>query len=196
MKGVVMTLLAVAAYSGLHSLLATTAMKSLLENLLGKRMRRIYRLFYNLIAGITFLPVLAIVVKYPGRVLYQIPMPWLALFIAGQVFGAVAILVGLLQTNALHFLGLRQIFLDDDLAPTELVVTGLYRWVRHPLYTAGLILIWFMPYMTTSLLALNIGLSFYLYVGSFFEERRLLEEYGEAYREYQAQVPRLFPRIG
>jgi protein-S-isoprenylcysteine O-methyltransferase Ste14 len=76
-----------------------------------------------------------------------------------------------------------------------LVTTGLYRHVRHPLYTAGLAFLWLSPVMTTTLMALYAGLSVYLYVGSLFEERRLQAEFGPAYAEYQKRVPRLFPRL-
>jgi protein-S-isoprenylcysteine O-methyltransferase Ste14 len=39
-------------------------------------------------------------------------------------------------------------------------------------------------------------LSVYLYVGTFFEERRLVREFGDDYRAYQRQVPRLIPWRG
>jgi protein-S-isoprenylcysteine O-methyltransferase Ste14 len=69
----------------------------------------------------------------------------------------------------------------------------MYRWVRHPLYFWGLVFIWLMPQMTVNRLALFAVFSVYLYVGTFFEERRLVEEFGDDYREYQRRVPRLIP---
>jgi protein-S-isoprenylcysteine O-methyltransferase Ste14 len=72
----------------------------------------------------------------------------------------------------------------------------LYRWVRHPLYLWGLVFIWLTPQMTVNRLALVVGFSVYLYIGTFFEERRLVEEFGDDYREYQRQVPRLIPWRG
>jgi protein-S-isoprenylcysteine O-methyltransferase Ste14 len=65
--------------------------------------------------------------------------------------------------------------------------------VRHPLYTAGLIFIWLIPIMSSNLLALNVGITLYLYIGSIFEERKLLAEWGDEYRTYQRKVPRLIP---
>jgi protein-S-isoprenylcysteine O-methyltransferase Ste14 len=47
--------------------------------------------------------------------------------------------------------------------------------------------------MTTSLLAFNLAGTIYLYVGSIFEERRLIAEFGDDYRKYQQQVPRFIP---
>jgi protein-S-isoprenylcysteine O-methyltransferase Ste14 len=74
-----------------------------------------------------------------------------------------------------------------------LVISGLYRYVRHPLYTAGLLFIWLTPVMTTSVMAMNLALTVYIYIGSSFEEQRLVAEYGQSYQQYQKQVPRLIP---
>jgi protein-S-isoprenylcysteine O-methyltransferase Ste14 len=57
-------------------------------------------------------------------------------------------------------------------------------------------LIWLTPQMTVNRLTLFVVLSIYLYVGTFFEERRLVAEFGDDYREYQRQVPRLIPWRG
>ena len=113
----------------------------------------------------------------------------------GQSIAVIMLIVGLLQTGAFQFLGLRQIMSTNEDEVSELVVKGLYRWVRHPLYSAGLLFIWFTPLMTTSLLTLNLGLTIYIYLGSVFEERRLRREFGSAYEQYQINVPRLVPRI-
>ncbi len=161
---------------------------------------RWYRLVYNILGGVTFLPLLAMLAFLPDRVLYTLPPPWLWLALLGQLLALAGILYGLWQTNIWHFLGLCQL-LDLPLNGREdcrppLIVFGLYRWVRHPLYSWGLVLIWLTPHMTVNRLALFAALSVYLYVGTFFEERRLVAEFGDDYREYQRQVPRLIPWRG
>jgi protein-S-isoprenylcysteine O-methyltransferase Ste14 len=47
--------------------------------------------------------------------------------------------------------------------------------------------------MSVNLLALNAGLTAYLYVGAMVEERKLRAEYGETYSRYQAETPMLIP---
>ena len=79
-------------------------------------------------------------------------------------------------------------------SPPQLVLTGLYRWMRHPIYTAGLLFIWLMPVMTANLLALNIGLTIYFIIGALFEERKLVREFGEEYLQYRKVTPMLIPR--
>ena len=79
--------------------------------------------------------------------------------------------------------------------PTRLTTDGLYRHVRHPLYSAGFVFLWLTPVMTSTLLALFACLSLYLYIGSVFEEQRLVAEFGPAYQDYRRRVPRLVPRL-
>jgi protein-S-isoprenylcysteine O-methyltransferase Ste14 len=73
------------------------------------------------------------------------------------------------------------------------VKEGLYRWVRHPLYTAGLVFIWLSPVMSANLLVFFAGLSAYLVIGAFFEERKLIHAYGDAYRRIQQTTPMFIP---
>ena len=48
--------------------------------------------------------------------------------------------------------------------------------------------------MTLNRLAFFAVCSAYFYLGSFPEERKLVQEFGEAYRRYQRAVPRMIPR--
>lgn len=195
MSGPVLTLTAVLLYGAFHSLLASPPVKAAARRWLGTPGTRLYRLTFNLIATVTLLPVLAVPAANPGTSIYQLETPWLSMALIGQGIALVLLAIGLLQTDPWHFLGIRQLVATEPDKPPALLVKGLYRWVRHPLYTAGLLFIWLTPWMTTSLLALNFGLTLYILVGSWFEERRLLTEFGSAYAEYQQRVPRLIPGI-
>lgn len=188
-------LLAVTLYGILHSLLASKGAKSLAQRWLGASADRGYRLAYNLFAGVSLLPVLVLPVLLPDSPLYRIPSPWSYLALAVQGLALLALLVGLWQTGVWSFLGLEQLLRPPGSGDSQLVIRGLYRWVRHPLYTAGLVFLWFTPLMTVNLLALYIGLSLYLVIGAYFEERRLLREYGASYAEYQRHTPMLVPRL-
>jgi protein-S-isoprenylcysteine O-methyltransferase Ste14 len=184
--------LAVATYGLLHSLLASASVKRWFRTRLGPSVDRFYRLAYNLFALVSFVPVLALLVWRPGAVVYRLGPPWIAIAVTGQLLSAALLGIGLLQANAWSFLGLQPL-MGTSQAPSRLVTTGLYRWVRHPLYTAGLLLIWLTPLMTSGLLAFNLVLTAYVVAGSRLEERRLVAEFGADYHAYQRQVPSLFP---
>lgn len=186
-------LAAVGVYGLLHSFLAALGTKESTRHWFGPTADRWYRLVYNLVAVITLLPVLALPALLPDRQLYVIPAPWIYLTGALQLLALAALGVGLLQTGALHFLGLEQVFKKPSVEQRRMVTGGMYRWVRHPLYTAGLVLIWFIPVMTVNLFALNAGLTIYLITGTIFEERKLVREFGDEYLEYREQIPMLVP---
>lgn len=188
-------LLAVVVYGFVHSLLATLAAKARARQWFGPGADRWYRLAYNFFGIVTFLPILGLVAAYPGDRLYVIPAPWSYLALAGQLFALLALLIGLLQTGIWSFLGFEQMLVAGKTPQSVMVTGGLYRWVRHPLYTAGLVFIWLTPIMTSGLLALNIGLTIYLVVGAYYEERKLAREFGAVYTQYQKETPMLIPGL-
>lgn len=194
MLGPGLTLLAVTLWAALHSLLASNRAKAAARRRLGPAADRSFRLLYNLIGVLTLLPVLGIPALLPGAMLYAFPAPWATVAFILQFLALLLILVGLMQTGVLGFLGIEQLVRSNPGAAPPLQVAGLYAWARHPLYSAGLAFIWLTPIMTASTLALFLGLTLYIYIGSIFEERRLVSEFGEPYREYQRRVPRLIPR--
>ncbi|GAP13092.1 putative protein-S-isoprenylcysteine methyltransferase [Longilinea arvoryzae] len=188
-------------YGVVHSLLASHTAKRLAEARWGAAARRWYRLGFSLLAGfLLLLPILWLAWKLPDRVIYRIPFPALILSGLIQLGAALALLAGLLQTGVMRFLGVGQALHPETAGPLiagrrpqELVVDGVYRRVRHPLYTCGLVIIWLSPVMSWNLLALNVGMTGYILIGIYFEERKLLAEFGEAYAEYKRRTPALIP---
>lgn len=104
-------------------------------------------------------------------------------------------MVGLFQTDLGKFAGLRQIISPAGEKNGKLVITGLYRHMRHPLYTFGLLFIWLTPMMTVNMLVVYISSTLYIIIGAYFEERKLLREFGDAYAEYQSNTPMLIPKL-
>lgn len=189
----ILILLAVFIYGLVHSLLASLWAKEQTRRWFGGLADRWYRILYNLIAVASFLPVFALLVLLPDRGFYRIPFPWALITLIFQGLAVFILLAGLLQTGIWSFLGFNQLVKPEGENPPILVVSGLYRWVRHPLYTAGLLIIWLSPLMTNNILALNTGLTLYIIIGAFFEERKLVREYGEAYIRYRKATPMLIP---
>lgn len=193
MNAFILILFACALYGLLHSFLAARWLKAWVRQRWGEGFYRWYRLLYNLIVSLTFLPILALLAWLPDRTLYVIPFPWSLVTGFVQLLAVAMILAALGQSGLISFLGLDAFFSQPSPANEKLVVTGLYAWVRHPVYTAGLVFLWLTPILTRNLMALNIGLTLYLLVGAWLEERKMVAEFGEAYRQYQQRVPMLIP---
>ncbi len=104
---------------------------------------------------------------------------------------------GGLSLKAFDPLGIRPV-LDRmrNKAPVAVPFTasGAYRLVRHPLYLFSILMIWSCPDLTTDRLMFNILWTVWIVVGAFMEERDLVAEFGDTYREYQKRVPMFIPR--
>ena len=83
--------------------------------------------------------------------------------------------------------------------PKELVATGLYHYVRNPIYLGVLIIIigyflwfktiWMLGYAVVAFLVLHLFVIYY-------EEPTLRKKFGTTYENYLNSVPRWIPRIG
>ncbi len=76
-----------------------------------------------------------------------------------------------------------------------LVTRGIHRYVRHPLYSAMFLMFWGRAFDEAALMTALWG-TLYLVIGTIFEERKLLQIYGEDYARYSAAVPRYVPLRG
>ena len=154
---------------------------------------RAYRLLYNIFSAVSIAPVLYLLLTIPDRDLYRIPTPWSWLLLLGQGLSALLLVVALLQTDVLSFVGLRQLIEAEK--PGALVVSGMYRYMRHPLYTFGLGLLWFSAEISVNRFVVSLAFTLYILIGIYFEERKLLREFGAAYADYKSVTPMLIPRL-
>ncbi len=157
---------------------------------------RFYRLFFNLVAIVTIIPVILY-----GRSLHApVVFRWEGFMIVFQFFllamGIVLWLAGARHYDMFQFLGLRQIRTGAShsalTATGRLHTTGILRITRHPWYLGTIMLLWAGDLNVSTLIG-NIILTIYLIVGTLLEERRLVLEFGDDYRRYQKQVSMLFP---
>ena len=82
-------------------------------------------------------------------------------------------------------------------AAHTLVTRGPYRWVRHPFYLATALAVVANTLVTANwFLALTGGITFGLLVlRTRIEEEKLIERFGEDYKEYMKRTGRLLPRL-
>jgi protein-S-isoprenylcysteine O-methyltransferase Ste14 len=123
--------------------------------------------------------------------------------------GAVALIyAAFLQSDYLEFLRLRQAWRVAltwfgrgaprppfrQFGTQRLEVSGVYGWVRHPMLIGGLIfLVTRRPTLNTLVFALMYAL--YIVIGSYYEERRLIQIFGLDYAAYRKRVGGFVPRL-
>jgi len=197
--------LAFAVYAVIHSALLTPMARAVLEAALGpRRFRGWFRALYSAQAVALFAIFAVYAASLPDTLLLRMGTG-ATVFLWGLRLAALAFLARCVSDfGFLSFLGLSQWgawrrgepVAGDGVDTRELVVTGPYRWVRHPMYSAALVFLWAQPHWTANGLAFAVGASLYLWLGSLLEERRLRACYGEAYRTYERRTPRFLPFAG
>lgn len=185
-----------AAWCFVHSLLISPAVTRWLRARLKERFA-LYRLFYNLFSLVTLAPVIAYGVRVEQRLLFDWPgAGWdtvqTLLFLGGFVlcYGGTAVY------DMKYVLGIRQ-WRDYAAGRPPAVMPfkaeGVMKYVRHPWYSGGILLIWSLGPITDVGLAVRLVITAYLLIGTLLEERKLKAEIGEPYQEYCRQVPMLIP---
>lgn len=154
-----------------------------------------YSLFYSVLATLLFLGILFQALFLPVQ---QIYFPRQFSQYAGYMVataGVIVLLKSIKEIPMMSFLGLKPT--KEDGSKPELVATGIYSQIRHPLYF-GLLAIFLGYFLVSGTLGAMIHLAclvMYLPVGIYFEEKNLVATFGEDYREYQKEVPSFFPKI-
>ncbi len=175
----------------LHSLLAGHSVKRKAQAVMGRHFKH-YRLLYTLFAAVFFIAIIA----------YQLLMKQDYLFkvsffhsIAGWVLGLSGLLLMLVCIRK-YFMNLSGVkSLVQEHAGNTLIISGVHRYVRHPLYLGTFAFIWglFLLVPALSLLIANVIITGYTLIGIYFEESKLVDEFGESYTKYQQTVPRILP---
>lgn len=117
-----------------------------------------------------------------------------------HLLGALFIAVGatLLLTCIYEFAASGRGTLSPADPPKELVVQGLYRYVRNPMYLSVLTILAGEILMTRSIDLVWYALVFFTLTSLFvrgFEEPYLRSRFGESYERYMRDVGRWLPRL-
>lgn len=116
-------------------------------------------------------------------------------------FGAgwLLVLVSTFLINHFELFGLQQVWFHHrgrTAAAPAFRTPFLYRIVRHPLYSGFFLAFWSTPTMTLGHLLLAAGLSVYMLVAIGYEERDLVDTFGDHYRAYRTKTGMLVPGVG
>jgi protein-S-isoprenylcysteine O-methyltransferase Ste14 len=186
------------AFALFHSVTVSEPYERWARGFLGdERFRAYHRLLFTLYSAAATAAALLYARSLPDAPLYRLDgIPRYA-FHALQVCGAALLLWT--PWDLKEFVGLRQWERqrkgeEEAAGRNEQLFTGKgYGLVRHPLYLGCSLLLAFHPDQTQNSAATAAAVIAYFYIGTFFEERRLVRKFGEEYRAYQRRVPRFFP---
>jgi methanethiol S-methyltransferase len=180
-------------YGVLHSVLASIWFKVWAKKRLGT-LFRYYRLLYTLFALITLFLLLLFLFQMPSYRLYN--HNYFTYFLGGcLLFTGLAIMLVCIKKYFLSLSGIRTLAAEKP--ASELIITGIHKYIRHPLYLGTFIFIWglFVMIPTVSLLITNIIITVYTLIGTGYEEKKLEMEFGNSYRQYKKSVPKIIPRF-
>jgi len=172
-----------------HSLMARTGAKAWITRTVPAELERS---LYVWVASLLFLAVCWFWQPLPG-VAWAIDGPWRwvmwFLVVTGIAMTARA-------ASAIGVWELAGVRVPSPDRPVEFKVTGLFGFVRHPIYLAWILMVFGMQRMTYSRLLFAVISTAYLVAAIRWEEASLVEAFGEKYRAYQRQVKsRLLPGI-
>lgn len=136
-----------------------------------------------------------------GAVVWNVSSHPAGLVLSTAVFalGWVLVLASTFQIDHFELFGLKQVWwrLTGRREPAVQFRTPLfYRHVRHPIYLGFILAFWSTPVMTAGHLLFAVMTTGYILVGIWFEERDLVAQFGQRYRDYREQVGMLWPRLG
>lgn len=180
-------------YFLVHSLLASLLLKRWVAGR-WPRLLPAYRLLFNLQSLLLLVPPLYLTYSWQGPDLWRWEGAawWLA---NGAALGALLLFFWSLKYyDSGEFLGTRQWRENQQRVEDQeqFHISPLHRYVRHPWYALGLVLVWSRD-MNAALLISSLSISLYFILGSRLEERKLIAYHGIRYRRYRDRVPGLLP---
>lgn len=186
-------------YAVIHSLLASEKIKNIVSEKTGK-LFAFYRFFYVAFAVI----LLYLLIETAPRldiVIYDLNYPYDLFTLILQLVAVFGFYWAIRYTCAKEFFGFSQIgrYLNGSYSEAEgdenlyLMKLGPYKYMRHPYYFFIILFMLARPFMDLQYLIFCICAVIYFYIGGYYEERKLINKFGNEYLEYMSKVPKIVP---
>ncbi|MGE5521296.1 MAG: methyltransferase family protein [Candidatus Dadabacteria bacterium] len=179
------------AYCVIHSLLASISIKKKIQQKVGYRFKY-YRLFYTIFSFVGLIALTWLQISLPSIRLVQSATLLRIIGVIISMSGIVLMLI-CIKKYFMSLSGFKTLIKEES--STELIITGVHRYVRHPLYLGTFIFLWgsLLIFPLLSWLIAVLIITIYTVWAIKFEEDKLLLEYGSQYKIYMEQVPKLIP---
>ncbi len=177
-----------------HTFMASTQFRNMVVRFLPEAMNRG---LYTLATGVYLFSLIYFWAPIRGELWSVDGIEYFVVMI-GFAFGWGFLFLATFMIDHFELFGLKQAycyFKQRKNPPLSFVKSGFYAYVRHPIMTGLLVGMWCIPEMSYNLLVLAIGFTLYVFVGVYFEERKLKRVLGDVYQDYCQQVGGLVPKI-
>ena len=189
---IVVNLLLVAQFGASHSVMARRGFKQWIQQYIPACAERAT---FVLVAGLSMAFLVWNWQSIPGTAWHvtnpvAVPILW-----GLNLFGIGYLLASSFVTNHFELFGLRQAWLNFrriPYQPLQFKQVWMYRYSRHPMMLGILLTVWCMPEMSITRLVIASLMTAYVFIGVFFEERSLVQEFGDTYREYRKRIGMFF----
>ena len=190
-----------------HSLLARPVTKRFIQKTFGMTFERnLYPLLYFISQCIVFLAVYDLIKHLkPGYVVYEAPpKAEFVIYFMNKLFNLFLIItvfhfdIGKFTgvDQLIQLLSLKKISHEKNKKPAELNSAYLYRYIRHPMYLGILLVFLTSTTIYTDIFFLNLFcILAYIEIGSHFEEKSLVKQFGKQYAGYQNKTKKYIPGL-
>ena len=176
-----------------HTVMARKSFKEKWTNLVPQHLERSTYVLFSSVA----LAALLWFWQPMNGIVWQVDITWASLVLQwGFWLGWLILLLSTFMINHFDLFGLKQVYdywKGNEPASPNFMEPGFYKYVRHPLMLGFLIAFWSVPTMTVSHLIFSLGMTIYILVGVYFEEKTMIREFGDDYKDYKSRVPKFFP---
>jgi protein-S-isoprenylcysteine O-methyltransferase Ste14 len=150
---------------------------------------------FNLVSTILLMPILYEYFTLPLEFIFTTSLTYQITGSLLSIAGVYILIDGFKNYRTDEFVGIYQIKNHHEFHPSKLSRSGWNGVVRHPLYFGGIVLIIGLLLISPSIKLGVTGLLAiaYLYVGTLWEEKKLISEFGSTYKDYKTEVSMLFP---
>jgi protein-S-isoprenylcysteine O-methyltransferase Ste14 len=131
-----------------------------------------------------------------GPSLYRLETAWPFDLVFYLAIGLILLAIKNLNHNSMF--GLKQgyaLWKKTEISDKGLQTAGLYGRIRHPLTSLLILALWSHESMSMARLQWNILFTAYAILGTYFEERDLIKNFGQEYLNYRKHVPAFIPKI-
>lgn len=181
-------------YFVVHSIFASNNAKAGFKKFF-PGINRFYRIIYVFFSIIGLVVIFLFQSSLPLSSLYEMNAFSTCIGLSLSSLGILVVIKSFSYYDTAEFLGLRQA--KGDMEEQGFLRRGILCYVRHPLYTGSMVFL--TGYLIIAPNTVNLVSVFcmivYFIIGSYFEEKKLIKTFGEAYLIYKSEVPAFIPNI-